>query len=356
MPGDVWNRRRTVVFAHRNVSRCRALSGNEITRATSGNDWHDVTSPPSKKRTAGNGQLVRVLPSGLAALAPRLGVSKENLVQSMPDEIDKLQRAAAAIRAADALIIGAGAGMGVDSGLPDFRGPEGFWKAYPPYQKLGLNFVDLANPEWFEHDPALAWGFYGHRRNLYRKTKPHAGFAILRDWAAKMRRGYFVFTSNVDGHFQKAGFPDERIVEVHGSVDFMQCTRNCGAGIYLAEEAEIDVDEATMRAREPLPRCPRCGNLARPNILMFGDPAWDPARMRDQHTLLSRWAQADGGKVVVIECGAGRAIPTVRQFCERIAASTDGLLIRINKREFDVPTGHVGLPMAALEALQRIEI
>src|SRR5262245_65520914 len=74
------------------------------------------------------------------------------------------------------MLIGAGAGMGVDSGLPDFRGDQGFWKAYPPYAERGLRFVDLANPDWFENDPAMAWGFYGHRFNLYHKTAPHAGF------------------------------------------------------------------------------------------------------------------------------------------------------------------------------------
>jgi len=66
--------------------------------------------------------------------------------------------------------LGAGAGMGVDSGLPDFRGDEGFWKAYPPMAKLGIRFSSMANPRWFESDPELAWGFYGHRLNLYRAT------------------------------------------------------------------------------------------------------------------------------------------------------------------------------------------
>jgi len=59
---------------------------------------------------------------------------------------DNLKRAAHALREAEALLVTAGAGMGVDSGLPDFRGNEGFWKAYPPMAKLGVSFVEMANP------------------------------------------------------------------------------------------------------------------------------------------------------------------------------------------------------------------
>src|SRR5438132_2332231 len=71
---------------------------------------------------------------------------------SMLDET-QIQQAARAVASADALLIAAGAGMGVDSGLPDFRGDQGFWKAYPPYQTLGLRFTALANPHWFATDP-----------------------------------------------------------------------------------------------------------------------------------------------------------------------------------------------------------
>src|SRR3954453_17290337 len=92
----------------------------------------------------------------------------------------RIEEAAEPIRSADALLIGAGAGMGVDSGLPDFRGAEGFWKAYPPFR--GKQFHELSTPHWFVTDPALAWGFFGHRLNVYRSALPHAGFDILRRW------------------------------------------------------------------------------------------------------------------------------------------------------------------------------
>src|SRR5215475_14880298 len=122
-----------------------------------------------------------------------------------PDLETRLRDAADAVRAADALLIGAGAGMGVDSGLPDFRGNEGFWKAYPPFK--GRPFESMSNPQWFVSDPELAWGFMGHRMHLYRDTTPHAGFQMLRRWGEKKPLGYFIYTSNVDGQFQKSGFP-----------------------------------------------------------------------------------------------------------------------------------------------------
>ena len=72
----------------------------------------------------------------------------------MDTEIEaRIEKAAFAVAEGDALLITAGAGRGVDSGLPDFRGDKGFWKAYPPFERLGVSFVDMANPGWFSRDP-----------------------------------------------------------------------------------------------------------------------------------------------------------------------------------------------------------
>jgi NAD-dependent SIR2 family protein deacetylase len=271
---------------------------------------------------------------------------------------EPIEKAAEAIRRADALLIGAGAGMGVDSGLPDFRGDQGFWRAYPPYAKLGLSFVEMANPEWFSQDPQLGWGFYGHRLGLYRNTRPHKGFHILKKWGERMRRGFFVFTSNVDGQFQRAGFPPDRVVEIHGAIDWLQCTAGCGIGIYECDPDNpqpVNVDEQTMRAVGQLPSCPRCGAIARPNILMFGDWDWDERRTGEQQQRLNRWFQEiRSANLVIVECGSGQAISTVRHFCED-AAGPDGTLIRINPREAEVPSGQIGIAAGALETLQAID-
>jgi NAD-dependent SIR2 family protein deacetylase len=269
---------------------------------------------------------------------------------------EPIAAAARAIREADALVATAGAGMGVDSGLPDFRGPEGFWRAYPAYRAAGLRFEEMANPRHFASDPELGWGFYGHRLALYRRTPPHDGFGVLRRWAARLPRGAFAFTSNVDGHFQRAGWPAERIVECHGSLEHLQCTRDCGLGIFPAGGLVIDVDPATARARGALPRCPRCGALARPNVLMFADPFWDERRTAEQEERLRGFLApllAARARLVVVECGAGSAVPTVRAFGERLARS-GAALVRINPREPEGPAGTIGLALGARQALQAL--
>ncbi|MEU4444958.1 Sir2 family NAD-dependent protein deacetylase [Actinosynnema sp. NPDC050801] len=263
-----------------------------------------------------------------------------------------LDRAAELIEAAGALLVCAGAGMGVDSGLPDFRGAAGFWQAYPPYERLGLRFEELADPAHFAADPALAWGFYGHRLDLYRRTVPHDGFRVLREWGAR------VFTSNVDGQFQRAGFAD--VAEVHGSIHHLQCVQPCTDDVWPADDVVVDVDPESMRATGPLPACRNCGGLARPNILMFGDWSWVDGPSRQALDALARWRRDQGrtpGRrgLVVLELGAGLAVPTVRRQAE-LAAAASGALIRVNPREPEVRHGRgVSLPMGALDAITALD-
>lgn len=272
----------------------------------------------------------------------------------------QFQQAAEIIADADAMIICAGAGMGVDSGLPDFRGDEGFWKAYPALAKANLNFMEVASPRTFSRNPRLAWGFYGHRLNLYRHTTPHIGFDILRKWSDRMPLGARVFTSNVDGQFQKAGFPDEHIHECHGSIHHLQCINECKSGVWSVADFKPEVDEETCRLLNAPPSCPLCGSLARPNILMFGDWNWLSQRSQSQQQREAQWLGAiadSGARVVIVEMGAGTAIPSVRHFSHHVIYENGARLIRINPHESQVPSSKdVGIAAGSLEALVHIDL
>jgi NAD-dependent SIR2 family protein deacetylase len=265
---------------------------------------------------------------------------------------EKLEKAALWVREADGLLITAGAGMGVDSGLPDFRGQEGFWRAYPALGHQGLSFEDMANPARFAEHPELAWGFYGHRLKLYRDTVPHEGFAILRRWADRMIHGAFVFTSNVDGQFQKAGFQEHRLHECHGSIHALQCLATCTDDTWSATDFHPLVNETTSELESPMPRCSRCGALARPNILMFEDWGWVGLPYERQQQRLAAWISSVP-KLVVVEIGAGKALPTVRRFSEQFSAQR---LIRINLRESNTNPSHgVGLEGTAAATLKMLD-
>ncbi len=260
--------------------------------------------------------------------------------------MDNIKKAANVIKNSKYLLITAGAGMGVDSGLPDFRGNEGFWRAYPIAKKLGLNFQALANPAWFDINPRLAWAFYGHRLNLYRNTTPHKGFEILKN----LPHNKFVFTSNVDGQFQKAGFNENKIVEIHGSIHYLQCTEPCSRDIWENHE-QIDVDMEKFEAKN-IPKCKYCSRVARPNILMFGDFKFIEDRTEKQMKNFENWLGGIESNLVIIEIGAGKAVPTVRMMSEQIRDTFNAPLIRINPREPD--GADIKIPLGAKEALEKI--
>ena len=200
----------------------------------------------------------------------------------------------------------------------------------------------IAPPRTFKTDMRLGWGFYGHRLHLYRQTQPHAGFGILKRWVDAMPLGARVFTSNVDGQFQKAGFAPEQLHECHGSIHHLQCMEPCQPSVWPADNFAPEVDEASCRLQNAPPLCPACGGLARPNILMFGDWGWQDGRQEAQYAREDAWfaqVTAQLGRVVVVEMGAGTAIPSVRNFSQRVSRRYGARIIRINPRESQVPSG-----------------
>ena len=187
--------------------------------------------------------------------------------------------------------------------------------------KLRIGFSSIANPQAFAENPERAWGFYGHRLMMYRQTVPHLGFRLLKELGEKLKHGYFVFTSNVDGQFQKAGFDPEKIYECHGSIHALQCKHY--------------------------------GELARPSIVIFNDWHWQEWPYQQQNQRLNDWLKQVKSPLV-IEIGAGVAIPTVRYFSEEVANGGERL-IRINPANATIRLGcGVSLTMGGLAGIEMI--
>jgi len=287
----------------------------------------------------------------------------DNETEVSPEEMQtRIRKAAQAIKDCNCMLITSGAGLGVDSGLPDFRGPEGFWRAYPPMQKLGLRFEQMSNPQWFKKDPNLAWGFWGHRISLYQSAVPHKGYEIMINWLNKTKYKSFTFTSNVDCQWIKAGVNPDLFEECHGSIGYLQCTERCTKDLWPTD-IQVNFNPTTFQASDPLPKCKFCPRLARPNVLMFGDMGWNHKRNNVQGQNFLDWQEyalnLPDLNMVIIEIGAGKAVSTVRSTSERMAKQFEATFIRINPRDFDFeyPGSYngIGLPLGGKDGLVQIE-
>ena len=255
---------------------------------------------------------------------------------------------------ASVLVVHAGSGMSADSGLPTYTE---LVEAGVPYARLCSESVMVSAPDEF-------WAFWSESVIEYGRARPHNGYNILRRWREERftsHGAFFVVTTNVDGHFTKAGVvDDDHLREMHGRVTRWQCSRPCGGA-----GARWEVDDRDVSS---LPRaCAECGAAGRPAIRMFDDRGWldDEAQDERHH---SWWDAVDDlletsetAKVVILEIGAGITVAKLRGMTEILAAQNPGQVqvVRINPayplRDSDDDTrGFVSIATTGLDALERI--
>jgi len=303
-------------------------------------------------------------------------VSGQSCVEKWATEV---KLASEYIQSATAILIVAGAGIGVDSGLPDYRGPQGFWKAYPLLKEKGLSLESMSHPDWFITDPKAAWGFYSHRAQLYHSATPHEGFKYLLDMVNSKQGNYFVFTSNIDSQFQKAGFDHNKIYECHGTLAYLQCTNPDCDEVWEAMPDDIPLVNDQLQAISALPICPGCGAIGRPNVSMFGDTnnTWKDSRSSLQRHSLLRWLRQVYGNfdvsirlrrskrnkrrdhLVILEIGCGISLHSLRMEVELLLSNPNNSenrihCIRLNPTDYEIRPGNIGIGLGAREALQQI--
>lgn len=222
------------------------------------------------------------------------------------------------INECDALLIVAGAGMGIDSGLPDYRGPSGLWNTWHPAKEYNMTYEQLSRHEQFESNPELAWGFQAYLTRLYHDLEPHGGYKKLFNIANTNFNGnYFVLTSNVDSQFLKTGFKEERLYEVHGTKRLWQCMdKKCNKRnppwTFNINQLPI-MDEKTLLASRPFPKCKYCGGMARPNVSFFGDYNFSETVTHNQSKRFLNWIESnENSKLLIVEIGCGISEHSIR--------------------------------------------
>ena len=158
-------------------------------------------------------------------------------VRPVHSPTDGIDLAADMMSMADAVIVASGAGMSLDSKLPDFRNETAWNARYPMFQGRGLTYAHLASHAMLDKNPRLAWGWYASCISMYAESAPHNGYKILKAYSERLKEGLFVYTSNVDGMFARAGFAEDRIVQCHGCMQVLQCSKTAAHGTWTNDKS-----------------------------------------------------------------------------------------------------------------------
>lgn len=285
-----------------------------------------------------------------------------------------IEVAASLLRQAQCVCIVAGAGASADSGVPVFRGPSGFYR---------VNGIDIPMDAINFHqdrqgDLALAWGYLLKMMQSFDEKEPHDGYKALLKMVST-KDSFFVFTSNIDNYFVRAGFPSEQIWESHGNVETLQCVNystskgvrsSCSSTIFPVKTdndpkggewyrcAKFGADMKVVNLEATIPKCPSCGSLSRPNISHCTDLPEDICLEKKglQEKRFRSWVEENKGKrLLVIEVGCGISEHSLRDeselICERLWENSFAKIVRIDPGNCDVAKGHIGIQLKAMEAL-----
>jgi NAD-dependent deacetylase len=165
-----------------------------------------------------------------------------------------------------------GAGISAESGIPTFRGPEGYWtigsRNYHP--------EEMATHAMFSLRPDEVWKWYLYRLSVCSHARPNPGHMALVEMERRLGDRFTLITQNVDSLHLRAGSSPERTLQIHGNVFYMRCVDECAGRIYPLPLQLLPRDKSQdlTAADRSLLSCPDCGGGTRPHVLWF-DESYD---------------------------------------------------------------------------------
>ena len=176
-----------------------------------------------------------------------------------------------------------GAGISAESGIPTFRGKEGYWRVgsrnYQPQE--------MATWSAFQEMPDEVWAWYLYRRGVCRGAAPNAAHRALCRAEERGGAGFLLVTQNVDGLHLRAGNTLDRTYQIHGNIDFMRCSSEClPAPVPMPDGIDVGWEKGRPLSEHEraLLRCPSCGAKGRPHVLWF-DESYDEVNFRFQSSI-----------------------------------------------------------------------
>jgi NAD-dependent deacetylase len=185
-------------------------------------------------------------------------------------------------RGQDRLTVLTGAGISAESGIPTFRGPEGYWTigstVYQPQE--------MATYHMFSNDPWEVWRWYLYRLGICAQADPNPGHMAIVAMEKMFSERFLLITQNVDGLHLRAGSSPEKTFQIHGNIFSRRCDRPCTKEIFPMPSAlrGKERDNPMTEEEKQLLRCPKCGGMTRPHVLWF-DESYDETHYRFESSL-----------------------------------------------------------------------
>ena len=181
-----------------------------------------------------------------------------------------------------------GAGLSTDSGIPTFRGPEGYWtigsKNYMP--------TEMATQEMFMRYPEKVWDWYLYRFGVCAQAKPNKGHNHIVEFEQILKDRFVLVSQNIDGLHQEAGSSLERSFYIHGNAAFYRCAAASSKALQLLPpDLWYDGKQEMTEAVKHRLTCSTCGSWMRPHVLWF-DESYDEVYYSFE-TVLQKSEQAD---------------------------------------------------------------
>lgn len=220
-----------------------------------------------------------------------------------------------AIPSSPALLVLTGAGISAESGIPTFRGSEGYWvvgsRNYMP--------EEMATRRMFVEHPEEVWRWYLYRFGLCRHAMPNQAHAALVKLEEALGGRFKLVTQNIDGLHRRAGSSTERTYCIHGDAAYVRCSHECGVGLQPLPNVEITSleSEFTGTMHQKL-KCEQCGAWLRPHVLWF-DEYYDEENYRADSAMR---AAADADVLLVIGTSGATNLPMqIANLCARRGAT-----------------------------------
>lgn len=192
-----------------------------------------------------------------------------------------------------------GAGFSAESGIPTFRGKDGYWKVGSRNYKPEV----IGTRRMFQAQPKDVWNWYIYRKEIISQSLPNVAHKKLAEISKELKDNFILVSQNIDGLHTRAGVPEGKTFNIHGDMSYVRCFNDC---VKYKMTFPVDYRGCNGDILWDKFKCPHCGGWLRPHVLWF-DESYDELNYKFDSVLN---ALDDADKLIVIGTEGSTSLPS----------------------------------------------